>query len=342
VHPWFCAELVGLAGAEDAIARPLEELSAEDLREGRRRGLTDRDIAAASGATERDVGRRRRRLGVVPTYHSVDTCAGEFAAQTPYYYSAFATAGEDVSDDRPSVIVLGSGPNRIGQGVEFDYCCVQAADAVRHEGYAAVMVNCNPETVSTDHGTSDRLYLEPVTVDAVLDICARERPIGVIAQLGGQTPLRIAGALADEGIPLLGTPAASIDLAEDRERFAALVNRLGLTAPPWAIARSDDEAVDGARRVGYPVLVRPSYVLGGRAMAIVFGETELRGYLAAESPRWPLLVDRFLEDAIELDVDALSDGTACHVAAVLEHVEAAGVHSGDSACVIPPRRRVRG
>ncbi len=235
------------------------------------------------------------------------------------------------------MIVLGSGPNRIGQGVEFDYCCVQAAQAVRAMDHAAVMINCNPETVSTDHGVSDRLYLEPVTIDTVLDVCARENPVGVITQLGGQTPLRIARGLADAGVPLLGTPAESIDLAEDRERFGQLLADLDLQAPPWAIARSPDEMFAAADEVGYPVLVRPSYVLGGRAMAIVFDRSELAAYLEREQPSWPVLVDRFLEDAIELDVDALCDGEGCHVAAILEHVEAAGVHSGDSACVIPPQ-----
>ena len=337
VHPWFCEELGALARERKAIEQPLDTLDADALRGARRGGLTDRDIAAASGSDEIAVGRRRRALGVVPTYHSVDTCAGEFAAQTPYFYSAFETAGERVDDDRPAVIVLGSGPNRIGQGVEFDYCCVQAAHAVQALGYAAVMVNCNPETVSTDHGVSDRLYLEPVTLDSVLDVCARERPLGVITQLGGQTPLRIARGLADAGVPLLGTPAESIDLAEDRERFGALVADLGLLAPPWAIAHTPDEMFSAAADVGYPVLVRPSYVLGGRAMAIVFDAAELTGYLEREQPSWPVLVDRFLEDAIELDVDALCDGHDCHVAAILEHVEAAGVHSGDSACVIPPQ-----
>ncbi len=337
VHPWFCGEITQLAQARVAIGGPLDGLVADDLLAARRAGLTDRDIADVTGSSDLDVGRRRRALGVRPTYHSVDTCAGEFAAETPYFYSGFATAGEALTDARPSIIVLGSGPNRIGQGVEFDYCCVHAAQAVRELGYAAVMVNCNPETVSTDHGVSDRLYLEPVTLDTVLDICARERPLGVITQLGGQTPLRMASVLEGEGVPLLGTPADAIDLAEDRERFGAVLADLGLRAPPWGIAHAPDGAVRVAESIGFPVLVRPSYVLGGRAMAIVFSQDELAAYLAAESPTWPVLVDRFLEDAIELDVDALCDGASCHVAAILEHVEAAGVHSGDSACVTPPQ-----
>jgi carbamoyl-phosphate synthase large subunit len=337
VHPWFCEQISLLARTQADIGGELSQMDVGTLRATRRAGLTDRDIAAATGSTDLAVGRRRRELGVVPTFHAVDTCAGEFAAETPYFYAAFASAGDELTDDRPSVIVLGSGPNRIGQGVEFDYCCVQAVQAVRALGYAAVMVNCNPETVSTDHGVSDRLYLEPVTLDSVLDICARERPVGVITQLGGQTPLRMSRTLEQEGVPLLGTSAAAIDLAEDRERFAEILAELGLQAPPWAIAHSADEAIRAAATVGFPVLVRPSYVLGGRAMAIVFSQDELATYLATERPSWPLLVDRFLEDAIELDVDALCDGTSCYVAAILEHVEAAGIHSGDSACVTPPQ-----
>jgi carbamoyl-phosphate synthase large subunit len=274
---------------------------------------------------------------VRPTYHAVDTCAAEFAALTPYYYSAFETESERDQDDRPAIVVLGSGPNRIGQGIEFDYCCVHAAETARELGYASVMVNCNPETVSTDHGVSDRLYLEPVTLDAVLDICEAERPAGVVAQLGGQTPLRLARALAEEGVPVLGTPPEAIDLAEDRGRFGRLLDELGLQAPPWALADGPDDALRAAAEVGYPVLVRPSYVLGGRAMAVCDSPAALRAYLERERPQGELLVDRFVEGATELDVDALSDGRDCWSAAVMEHVEAAGVHSGDSACVLPPQ-----
>ncbi len=270
-----------------------------------------------------------------PSYHAVDTCAAEFAALTPYYYAGFESEDEFARDDRASIVVLGSGPNRIGQGIEFDYCCVHAAETARELGYASVMVNCNPETVSTDHGVSDRLYLEPVTVDSVLDICAAEKPLGVVAQLGGQTPLRLARTLVEAGVPVLGTSPDAIDLAEDRGRFGALLADLGLEAPPWAVAATGDEALAAAAEIGYPVLVRPSYVLGGRAMAICDSPNALRGYLELERPSGILLVDRFLENAIELDVDALSDGTDCWTAAVMEHVEAAGVHSGDSACVLP-------
>jgi len=337
VERWFCERIAAMAAARAEARGPLEALGAAELRGLRRRGLTDRDLARAAGASELEVGRRRRRLGVVPTYHAVDSCAGEFAALTPYYYSAMESEDETAPLERSAVVVLGSGPNRIGQGVEFDYCCVHAAMAVRELGHAAVMVNCNPETVSTDHGVSDRLYLEPVTLDAIVDICRRERPLGVIAQLGGQTPLRLARDLAAEGVPLLGTPAEAIDLAEDRERFARLLGALGLTAPACAIARGPEEVAEAVAQVGYPALVRPSYVLGGRAMATVFSDGDLAGYLERERPGFPLLIDRFLEDAIELDVDALADGSDCWVAAVMEHVEAAGVHSGDSACVIPPQ-----
>ncbi len=335
IDPWFLAELAELSRARADVRAPIDELDAGRLRAARRAGLADRDIAAAAGAGERAVGRRRRALGVRPTYHAVDTCAAEFAALTPYYYSAFETESELPHDDRPSIIVLGSGPNRIGQGIEFDYCCVHAAETARELGYASVMVNCNPETVSTDHGVSDRLYLEPLTLGSVLDICEAEQPVGVVAQLGGQTPLRLARALAEEGVPVLGTPAEAIDLAEDRGRFGRLLDQLGLRAPPWAMADGPGEALRAANEVGYPVLVRPSYVLGGRAMAICDSPEALRRYLERERPEGPLLVDRFLEDATELDVDALSDGRDCWSAAVMEHVEAAGVHSGDSACVLP-------
>jgi carbamoyl-phosphate synthase large subunit len=337
IDPWFLGQLAGLAAARAALPARLEELDGPALRRARRAGLTDRDLAAATGVGERDVGARRRALGVRPTFHAVDTCGAEFAALTPYYYSAFESEGELARDEREAVVVLGSGPNRIGQGIEFDYCCVHAAETARELGYAAVMINCNPETVSTDHGVSDRLYLEPVTLDAVLDICAAERPRGVIAQLGGQTPLRLAAALAAEGVPVLGTPPEAIDLAEDRGRFGRLLDELGLEAPPWAVAEGPGECLAAAGEIGYPVLVRPSYVLGGRAMAVCDSPEALRDYLAREEPRGTLLVDRFLEGAVELDVDALADGEDCWTAAVMEHVEAAGVHSGDSACVLPPQ-----
>ena len=335
VDPWFLEQLATIASARAGLQGPLDVLDRRALRDARRAGLADRDIAAVVGSSELAVGRRRRALGVRPSYHAVDTCAAEFAALTPYYYSGFESEDELARDDRASIVVLGSGPNRIGQGIEFDYCCVHAAETARELGYASVMINCNPETVSTDHGVSDRLYLEPVTVDSVLDICAAEKPLGVVAQLGGQTPLRLARTLVEAGVPVLGTSPDAIDLAEDRGRFGALLAGLGLEAPPWAVADTGEEALAAAAEIGYPVLVRPSYVLGGRAMAICDSPDALRGYLELERPSGVLLVDRFLENAIELDVDALSDGTDCWTAAVMEHVEAAGVHSGDSACVLP-------
>jgi carbamoyl-phosphate synthase large subunit len=293
--------------------------------------------------------------GLVRTYRSVDTCAAEFEAATPYYYSAHervsgsgegsgngrsqVTAGEVRRGDRPSVVILGAGPNRIGQGIEFDYCCVHAAMTVRDSGRDAVMVNCNPETVSTDYDTSDRLYFEPLTADDVLAVVEVERPEGVIVQFGGQTPLKLARALEDAGVPLLGTPVDAIDLAEDRGRFAALLSRLGIAHPPYGTALSAEEAAVIAERVGFPLLVRPSYVLGGRAMEICYSAEGLGAYLEANvkaDQEHPLLLDRFLEQAIEVDVDALADGSEVHVAAIMQHVEEAGVHSGDSACVIPP------
>jgi carbamoyl-phosphate synthase large subunit len=290
--------------------------------------------------------------GLVRTYRSVDTCAAEFEAATPYYYSAHerpplgssgpgprASAGEVRRGERPSVVILGAGPNRIGQGIEFDYCCVHAAMTVRESGRDAVIVNCNPETVSTDYDTSDRLYFEPLTAEDVLAVIEVERPEGVIVQFGGQTPLKLARSLTEAGVPLLGTPVDAIDLAEDRGRFAALLSRLGIAHPPYGTALSAEEAAVIAERVGFPLLVRPSYVLGGRAMEICYSPEGLAAYLEANvkaDQEHPLLLDRFLEDAIEVDVDALADGHGVHVAAIMQHVEEAGVHSGDSACVIPP------
>ena len=285
--------------------------------------------------------------GLVRTFKSVDTCAAEFEARTPYFYSAHerpgpngeAPEGEVDRGDAASVMILGSGPNRIGQGIEFDYCCVHAAMTVRDSGRDAVMVNCNPETVSTDYDTSDRLYFEPLTIEDVLAIAEVERPEGVIVQFGGQTPLRLAKQLEDAGLNLLGTPVDAIDLAEDRGRFGALLRRLDIKHPPYGTALSAEEAVSIADDVGFPLLVRPSYVLGGRAMEICYSGEALSAYLDANvkaDQEHPLLLDRFLENAIEVDVDALCDGDECFVAAVMQHVEEAGVHSGDSACVIPP------
>jgi carbamoyl-phosphate synthase large subunit len=294
-----------------------------------------RDLATAGDGTD----------GLDRVYKSVDTCAAEFEAATPYYYSAHErpTAGASASEvrrgERDSVVILGAGPNRIGQGIEFDYCCVHAAMTARELDRDAVMINCNPETVSTDYDTSDRLYFEPLTAEDVLAVCAQERPEGVIVQFGGQTPLKLARALEEAGVPLLGTPVDAIDLAEDRGRFGALLRELGVKHPPYGTALSAEEATEIAKKVGFPLLVRPSYVLGGRAMEICYSTDDLRSYLKAHvkaDPEHPLLLDRFLENAIEVDVDALADGSDVHVAGIMQHVEEAGVHSGDSACVIPP------
>jgi carbamoyl-phosphate synthase large subunit len=277
--------------------------------------------------------------GIRATFKMVDTCAAEFVAHTPYLYSTYEAEDEAPPTDRPRVVILGSGPNRIGQGIEFDYACVHAAFALREAGVEAIMVNCNPETVSTDYDTSDRLYFEPLTLEDVLNILEKERPLGVIVQFGGQTPLKLAVPLERAGVRILGTPPDAIDRAEDRARFAELLRTLGLNQPPNGSARSVDEAARIGASLGYPVLVRPSYVLGGRAMEIVYDEARLREWMAEAvrvSPEHPILIDKFLEDAIEIDVDALSDGRAVLVAGVMEHIEKAGIHSGDSACALPP------
>ncbi|MGH2721518.1 MAG: carbamoyl-phosphate synthase large subunit, partial [Actinomycetota bacterium] len=286
-----------------------------------------------------EVRRRRVELGVLPTYKTVDTCAAEFEASTPYFYSTWEDEDEGFSSGRPRIVILGSGPNRIGQGVEFDYCCVHGALAVREAGYDAVMVNCNPETVSTDYDISTRLYFEPLTFEDVLHIVERERPEGVIVSLGGQTPLRLSVALEAAGVRILGTPSDAIDAAEDRGRTTELLRSLGIAQAPGGMATSAAEAVAVAGRVGYPVLVRPSYVLGGRAMEIVYDDAMLERYIATAvevSPAHPVLIDRFLEGAVEVDVDALADGEDVYIGAIMEHIEEAGIHSGDSACALPP------
>jgi carbamoyl-phosphate synthase large subunit len=305
------------------------------------------DLAHANSEAELAGGERRGPFSGVRTYKAVDTCAAEFAARTPYYYSGWERPGADgpnhevVRGDRPSVVILGSGPNRIGQGIEFDYCCVHAAQTVREQGRDAVMVNCNPETVSTDYDTSDRLYFEPLTHEDVLAVCELEKPEGIVVQFGGQTPLKLAAGLEAAGVKILGTSIDAIDLAEDRSRFGDLLDRLGYSAPPYATATSAEEALAAAPGVGFPLLVRPSYVLGGRAMEIVYDVAGLRDYLqrvgADRDPNHPTIyLDRFLEDSIEVDVDALCDGEAVWIAGIMQHVEEAGIHSGDSACVLPP------
>ncbi len=276
---------------------------------------------------------------MIPTYRLVDTCAAEFEAYTPYYYSTYGVENERRDSDKKKVLILGGGPNRIGQGIEFDYCCVHAAFAARELGFEAIMVNSNPETVSTDYDTSDKLYFEPLTLEDVLNICEQEKPWGVIVQFGGQTPLNLAAGLAAAGVPIIGTSPKSIELAEDRKLFAALLDELGLNQAPSGTAVSTEEALAITARIGYPSLVRPSFVLGGRAMQIVYSDAELIHYMqnAVEaSPERPVLVDRFLEDATEVDVDCISDGETTVVGAIMEHIEEAGIHSGDSACVIPP------
>ncbi len=338
IDPWFLYQLEDLLAAERRYAG-LAQPGAAELRRMKRLGFSDRQLGALRGETEAAVRERRWRLDVHPAYKTVDTCAGEFPSSTPYLYSSYDEENESEPLGERGIVILGSGPNRIGQGVEFDYCCVRAGLAFRELGYRTIMINCNPETVSTDFDISDKLYFEPLTFEDVLEIVRLERPRGVVVQLGGQTPLQLTAALAAAGVPILGTSPDSIDVAEDRARFEALGRRLGITQPPNGTARSVEEAAAAAARVGYPVLVRPSYVLGGRAMEIVYDEGSLRDYFeraARVAPEHPVLIDRFLEDAFEADVDAIADGTRCVIGGVMQHIEDAGVHSGDSACVLPP------
>jgi carbamoyl-phosphate synthase large subunit len=340
IDPWFVDQIAQVVEESEAIeGRHLADLDADTLRGAKRAGLSDRRIARLVGETEDGVRARRDELGVAPVYKTVDTCAGEFEARTPYHYSTYEEETEVRPAERPRVVILGAGPNRIGQGIEFDYACVHAAAALEEAGFESVMVNSNPETVSTDYDTSSRLYFEPLTPEDVIAVCRAERPVGVVAQLGGQTPLALARRLQAEGFPILGTSPEAIDLAEDRGRFARLLADLGIPAPPHGEARTLVEARAIADRIGYPVVVRPSYVLGGRAMEIVFDGGELERFVrtAAEaSPEHPVLIDRFLEGAIEVDVDAVCDGADVFIGAVMEHIEEAGVHSGDSSCQIPP------
>jgi carbamoyl-phosphate synthase large subunit len=338
IDPWFLYQLEELLAAERWWAG-LGEVGAVELRRMKRMGFSDRQLAQLRATTEDAIRARRWEVGVRPAYKTVDTCAGEFPSATPYLYSSYDDENESVPLGEQGIVILGSGPNRIGQGVEFDYCCVRAGLAFRELGYKTIMINSNPETVSTDFDISDKLYFEPLTFEDVIEIVRWERPRGVVVQLGGQTPLGLTKALEAAGVPILGTPPDSIDVAEDRERFQALARRLGVTQPANGIARSVEEAVAVAPGIGYPVLVRPSYVLGGRAMEIVYDEGSLREYFAKAArvaPEHPVLIDRFLEDAFEGDVDAIADGRRCVIGGVMQHIEDAGVHSGDSACVLPP------
>jgi len=340
IDPWFLDQLLEIVEMELWYSG-LDEVTPEALRWMKRSGFSDRQLADLRGEREDEVRARRWEMGIRPTYNVVDTCAGEFPADTPYFYSSYETEDEVEPSDRKKVVILGSGPNRIGQGIEFDYCCVQAVLALREAGFETIMVNSNPETVSTDFDVSDRLYFEPLTLEDVLEIVHREKPLGVIVQLGGQTPLNLAEGLAAAGVPILGTSVDAIDRAEDRERFEKVCRKIGALVPPNGVATSLDQALTVAARVGYPVLVRPSYVLGGRGMEIVYDDATLEAYFQRAiqaSPDHPVLIDRFIEDAFEADVDALSDGTDVVIGGIMQHIEDAGVHSGDSACVLPPYR----
>ena len=338
IDPWFLEQMQELIEAERRYAT-IHSVTAADMRAMKRMGFSDWQLAELRDEREEDVRRRRWSFGIRPAYKMVDTCAGEFPSATPYLYSSYDEESEAPRSGRRSVVILGSGPNRIGQGVEFDYCCVRAVIALREQGYETIMINSNPETVSTDFDTSDKLYFEPLTLEDVLEIIEREQPEGVIVQLGGQTPLKLTRPLEAAGVRILGTTPDSIDIAEDRRRFERIARDLGLNQPPNGTATNVEEALSAAERIGYPVLVRPSYVLGGRAMQIVYDPPSLENYFATAarvSEDKPVLIDRFLEDAFECDVDAISDGQRVVIGGIMQHIEDAGIHSGDSACVLPP------
>jgi carbamoyl-phosphate synthase large subunit len=346
IDPWFLGQIKELVDTESRLLKAgVNSLDKQALRLLKRKGFSDSRIACLLGRTEQEIRELRHRLGVRPVYKRVDSCAAEFPATTAYLYSTYEEECEANPGERRKIMVLGGGPNRIGQGIEFDYCCVQAAFAMRAAGFETIMVNCNPETVSTDYDTSDRLYFEPLTLEDVLEIIAVEKPFGVIVQYGGQTPLKLARDLEAAGAPIIGTTPDSIDLAEDRERFQRLLQDLNLKQPPNRTARNMKEAVSRAAEIGYPLVVRPSYVLGGRAMEIVYDETDLKNYMdqaVAVSNKSPVLLDRFLNDAIEVDVDAICDGKQVIIGGIMEHIEQAGVHSGDSACSLPPHSLEQG
>ncbi len=340
IDPWFLEQVAEQVAFEEKLKDyDISQVDAATLRRAKRDGISDNNIARACNTHPLTVRARRKELGIKAVFNRVDTCAAEFESFTPYLYSSYEFECEADPSDRKKIMILGSGPNRIGQGIEFDYCCCHASFALRDFGRESIMVNCNPETVSTDYDTSDRLYFEPLTLEEVLNICDTERPDGVIVQFGGQTPLNLALPLKRQGVPIIGTDPANIDLAEDRKLFGALLDDLGIPSPANGTATSAEEACDVARRLGYPVLVRPSYVLGGRAMVIAYDEETVRRYMREAvvfSQDRPVLIDRFLEDATEVDVDALSDGEDVLIAGIMEHIEEAGVHSGDSSCVLPP------
>lgn len=340
IDMWFLVQIKELIDIEKRVAQvKLEDITKEEMLFLKQKGFSDKRLASVLGVKEADVRRRRHALDVHPVYKRVDTCAAEFETRTAYMYSTYQDECEAMPTDRRKIMVLGGGPNRIGQGIEFDYCCVHAAMALREDGYETIMVNCNPETVSTDYDTSDRLYFEPVTLEDVLEICRIEKPEGVIVQYGGQTPLKICRALEAEGVRIVGTSTDAIDCAEDRERFQKLINELGLRQPPNATCHTQEAALEAAERIGYPIVVRPSYVLGGRAMDIVHNAKELTRYMheaIVVSEDSPVLLDHFLDDAVEMDVDAVCDGNEVRIGGLMQHVEAAGVHSGDSACSLPP------
>ncbi|MGR9100199.1 MAG: carbamoyl-phosphate synthase large subunit [Gammaproteobacteria bacterium] len=340
IDPWFLSQIVDLVLEEKSLlVNTLENLGRDELYRLKRKGFSDARLAVLLGKTEQEIRAVRKNYDIRPVYKRIDSCAAEFSSDTAYLYSTYEEECEARVSQRQKIVILGGGPNRIGQGIEFDYCCVHAALALREDGYETIMINCNPETVSTDFDTSDRLYFEPLTLEDVLEVIALEKPKGVIVQYGGQTPLKLARALEAAGAPIIGTSPDSIDLAEDRERFQRLIERLNLKQPPNATARSIEEAIDCARDLGYPLVVRPSYVLGGRAMEIVFNEEGLRRYMkeaVSVSNESPVLLDRYLNDAVEMDVDAIYDGERILIGGIMEHIEQAGIHSGDSACSIPP------
>ena len=340
IDPWFLHQMRQIIDMETRLADQADELDADLFRRAKSWGFSDVQIAHLTGGDEKQVRDLRTKLGITPVYKLVDTCAAEFKAATPYYYSTYEEEDEARVSDRRKVMILGGGPNRIGQGIEFDYCCVHASYALREMGVESIMVNSNPETVSTDYDTSDKLYFEPLTGEDVIHIAASEKPLGVIVQFGGQTPLNLSSALAEAGVPILGTPPESIDRAEDRELFQAMLNKLGLKQPDNGTSLTIAGAEKEADRIGYPVIVRPSYVLGGRAMKIVYDRQDLDNFAreAIEaSPGHPILIDQFLENAVEFDVDAIADGQRTVIGGIMEHIEEAGIHSGDSACVLPPQ-----